>query len=224
MIAALAAVRRVRRVRLYFVAVVMAGVALVAQLVLAVLGFALVLVVRRAHPRASTSARTPSWTSIALALSLATLAYTGLETVTNFAAEVREPGRTMPRSLFLGIGAVVVINVAVSMVGISAYPVAARRGGARRRGERPRHRLAAGAAARDRARRSATSCRGGGDVFVGVVGVAERADPDHGDRHRDGRGRAARLLDGPLRHAAPRLRPARARVVAHRRPRRSPPR
>ena len=60
--------------------------------------------------------------SIALALSLATLAYTGLETVTNFVAEAREPGRTLPRSLFVGIGAVVVVNVAVAIVGVSAFP------------------------------------------------------------------------------------------------------
>ena len=58
----------------------------------------------RPDASASTSGTTPSWSSIALALSLATLAYTGLETITNFAAEVREPGRTLPRSLFLGIG------------------------------------------------------------------------------------------------------------------------
>lgn len=121
-IAALAVVRRIRRIRLYAVAVVMAGVAVVAQLSLAILGFALVW-----HSDALTVGvnlgTTPSWSSIALALSLATLAYTGLETITNFAAEVREPGRTLPRTLFLGIGAVVVLNVAVSMVGVSAYPV-----------------------------------------------------------------------------------------------------
>lgn len=121
-IGALAVVRRIRRIRLYAVAVVMAGLAVVAQLSLAILGFALVW-----HSDALTVGvdlgTTPSWSSIALALSLATLAYTGLETITNFAAEVREPGRTLPRSLFLGIGGVVVLNVAVSMVGVSAYPV-----------------------------------------------------------------------------------------------------
>ena len=121
-IAALAVVRRIRRIRLYPVAVVMAGVAVVAQLTLAVLGFALVWQ-SDALTIGLDLGSTPSWSSIAVALSLATLAYTGLETVTNFAAEVREPGRTLPRTLFLGIGAVVVLNVAVSMVGISAYPV-----------------------------------------------------------------------------------------------------
>lgn len=117
----LAAVRRAKRVRLYFVAVTMAAVALVTQLLVCVLGLMLVFSTDALTFEVDIGS-TPSWTSIALALSLATLAYTGLETVTNFAAEVREPGRTMPRSLFLGIGAVVLVNVVVSAVGVSAYP------------------------------------------------------------------------------------------------------
>ena len=64
----------------------------------------------------------PTWSSIGFALPLAMLAYTGLETVANLAAETREPGRTLPRSLFAGIGLVVVVSVAIAVVGISAYP------------------------------------------------------------------------------------------------------
>jgi APA family basic amino acid/polyamine antiporter len=64
----------------------------------------------------------PTWSSIAFALPLAMLAYTGLETVANLAAETREPGRTLPRSLFVGIGLVVAVSVAIAIVGISAYP------------------------------------------------------------------------------------------------------
>lgn len=120
-IAVLAVVRRVRRIRLYAVAVVAAGVALAVQAAIAILGFALVFSSDQLTVGMDVGS-TPSWTSIALALSLATLAYTGVETVTNFAAEAREPGRTLPRSLFIGIGTVVLLNVAVSMVGVSAYP------------------------------------------------------------------------------------------------------
>jgi len=120
-IALVAAIRWTRRVRLYVVAVVISALALVAQLLLAFLGFALVY--SSEALRLGTDVGTaPSWGSIALALSLATLAYTGLETIVNFAAEVREPGFTLPRSLFVGIGVVVAVNVAVSMVGLSAYP------------------------------------------------------------------------------------------------------
>jgi APA family basic amino acid/polyamine antiporter len=51
------------------------------------------------------------------------LAYTGLETVANLAEETREPGRTLPRSLFSAIGLVVLLTAAVAVVGISAFPV-----------------------------------------------------------------------------------------------------
>jgi basic amino acid/polyamine antiporter, APA family len=64
----------------------------------------------------------PTWSSFAFALPVAMLAYTGLETVANLAAETREPGRTLPRSLFAGIGLAVVVSFAVALVGLSAYP------------------------------------------------------------------------------------------------------
>ena len=50
------------------------------------------------------------------------LAYTGLETAANLAEEAREPGRTLPRSLFSGIGLVVVVTVLIAAIGLSAYP------------------------------------------------------------------------------------------------------
>ena len=55
------------------------------------------------------------------------LAYTGLETVANLAEETREPGRALPRSLFSGIGLVVLIYVAIACVALSAFPAEAAR-------------------------------------------------------------------------------------------------
>src|SRR5581483_11432976 len=60
--------------------------------------------------------------SLAYSLPLAMLAYTGLETVANLAQEAREPGKTMPRSLFAGLGAAVVASVVIGIVGIAAFP------------------------------------------------------------------------------------------------------
>ena len=59
------------------------------------------------------------------------LAYTGLETVANLAAEAREPGRTLPRSLFVGIGAAVVVSFLIAMVGALRVSRAIRRRRAR---------------------------------------------------------------------------------------------
>jgi APA family basic amino acid/polyamine antiporter len=93
----------------------------VTQLLLVVLGFAF-LFSPSALTRGLDVGTTPSWHEIAFALPLAFLAYTGLETVANLAEETRQPGRDLPRSLFLGIGAVVVVTVLIALVALSAFP------------------------------------------------------------------------------------------------------
>ncbi len=118
-ILAIAAARR--RVKLYKLAVAMVAAALLVEVVIVVLGFA-VVVSAGALSEGVDLGTAPSWSSVALALALATLAYTGIESVSSYAAEVREPGRTIPRSLFVGIGIAVAVNVAVAVVGVSAFP------------------------------------------------------------------------------------------------------
>ncbi len=116
-----AGVRLVRRTTLYHTAIVIAAIALASHLLLVVLGFAFLFSVDGLS-KGLDLGTAPTWHSIAFALPLAMLAYTGLETVANLAAETREPGRTLPRSLFAGIGAVVVVSFAIALIGISAYP------------------------------------------------------------------------------------------------------
>ncbi len=117
-----AGVRLVRRSRLHSGAIAIAGLDLGAQLLLVVLGFALLV-----SPEALTSGvelgESPEWADLAFALPLAMLAYTGLETISNLAAETRAPGRALPRSLFSAIGLVVVLTALVAVVGLSAFPV-----------------------------------------------------------------------------------------------------
>src|SRR5438067_8540470 len=98
-IAGIAVVRLLHRTRLHRWALIVALVDLVTQLLIVALGFALLF-----SPHALTAGTslgvTPSWHSIAFAIPLAMLAYTGLETVANLAEETRRPGRDLPRSLF----------------------------------------------------------------------------------------------------------------------------
>jgi APA family basic amino acid/polyamine antiporter len=115
------ALRLVRRTSLYRTAIIVAGIAVASQLLLIVLGFAF-LFSTDALSEGVDLGTAPEWRDIAFALPLAMLAYTGLETVANLAAETREPGRTLPRSLFAGIGLVVVVSFAIGLVGISAFP------------------------------------------------------------------------------------------------------
>ena len=120
-IAAIAVTRLVHRTRLHRWAFVVALVDLATQLLLVGLGFAL-LFSPDALTRGTSLGTSPSWHSIAFALPLAMLAYTGLETIANLAEEARRPGRDLPRTLFSSIGLVVLLYVAIAVVGLSAFP------------------------------------------------------------------------------------------------------
>jgi APA family basic amino acid/polyamine antiporter len=120
-IAGIAVARLVRRTRLHRWALIVALVDLATQLLIVVLGFA-VLFSPDALSAGTSLGEHPTWHSIAFALPLAFLAYTGLETVANLAEETRRPGRNLPRSLFSAIGLVVVLYVAIAIVALSAFP------------------------------------------------------------------------------------------------------
>ena len=120
-IALVAAVRLVRRPSLYGFGILVPALDLLTQLLLVVLGFALVFS-PHALTRGVSLGTHPTWHAIAFSLPLAMLAFTGLETVANFAAETRRPGIDLPRSLFGGIATVVTVYVAIAVVAISAFP------------------------------------------------------------------------------------------------------
>jgi basic amino acid/polyamine antiporter, APA family len=121
-IAAITGIRLARRSQLHGGGIVVAGLDLATQLLLVILGLSL-LYSPDALTQGTSLGTSPAWSDIAFALPLAMLAYTGLETVANLAEETREPGRTLPRSLFSAIGLVVVLTVLIAMVGLSAFPV-----------------------------------------------------------------------------------------------------
>jgi len=106
---------------LYRLAFAIAAVTLAAQLILVALGLPLLFSLENLG-KGTDLGTSPTWGAIAFALPVAMLAYTGLETVANLAAETREPGRTLPRSLFVGIGAAVAISFLIALVALSAYP------------------------------------------------------------------------------------------------------
>jgi APA family basic amino acid/polyamine antiporter len=121
-IASIAAIRLVRRSSLHTGGLAVAGLDLATQLLLVILGLSL-LFSPDLLTQGTSLGSAPAWSDIAFALPLAMLAYTGLETVANLAEETREPGRTLPRSLFSAIGLVVVLTALIAVVGLSAFPV-----------------------------------------------------------------------------------------------------
>src|SRR5689334_5268328 len=92
------------------------------QVVLVIIGFAIVF-----HPHVLTSnvhwGIAPSWGNFALAIPVAMIAYTGIETVSNLAEEARDPTKSIPASIRLVAVAVFAIYFTLPLVALSALPV-----------------------------------------------------------------------------------------------------
>jgi APA family basic amino acid/polyamine antiporter len=93
------------------------------QLLLVLIGFALIF-----SPHLVFSANihwgvAPTWSSFFLAIPIAMIAYTGIETVSNLAEEARDPPRDIPRSISWVAIAVFAIYFTLPMIALSALPV-----------------------------------------------------------------------------------------------------
>src|SRR3954454_16800780 len=65
----------------------------------------------------------PTWRQFALAIPVAMIAYTGIETVSNLAEEARDPVRSIPRAIRLVAIAVFAIYFTLPFIDLSAMPV-----------------------------------------------------------------------------------------------------
>ena len=93
------------------------------QLLLVIIGFALVF-----DPHIVFSANihwgiAPTWSNFLLAIPVAMIAYTGIETVSNLAEEARDPPRDIPRSISWVVVAVFAIYLTLPLIALSALPV-----------------------------------------------------------------------------------------------------
>ncbi len=92
------------------------------QLLLVALGFVLIF-----HPHVIGSnihwGQAPTWSNFALAIPVAMIAYTGIETVSNLAEEARDPLRSIPRAISLVAVAVFAIYFTLPWIALSAMPV-----------------------------------------------------------------------------------------------------
>src|SRR5450631_4106772 len=102
--------------------IVLAILDLSTQVLLVVVGAVLVLnpslLVHQVH-----LGHVPSWRELIFALSLAMLAYTGIETVANMAEEATDPGKQVPKAVNLVVLAVLGVYAGISVVALSALPV-----------------------------------------------------------------------------------------------------
>ena len=93
------------------------------QLLLVLIGFSLIF-----HPHIVFSANlhwglAPTWREFLLAIPIAMIAYTGIETVSNLAEEARDPPRDIPRSITWVAVAVFAIYFTLPLIALSALPV-----------------------------------------------------------------------------------------------------
>jgi APA family basic amino acid/polyamine antiporter len=92
------------------------------QLLLVILGFVLIFSphILKANVHWGVA---PTWSNFALAIPVAMIAYTGIETVSNLAEEARDPRRSIPGSIRLVAIAVFAIYFTLPLVALSALPV-----------------------------------------------------------------------------------------------------
>ena len=102
--------------------VVLAVIDFATQLLLVCLGFALIFSphVLKANVHFG---HAPSWANFALAIPVAMIAYTGIETVSNLAEEARDPRRSIPGAIRLVAIAVFAIYFTLPLIALSALPV-----------------------------------------------------------------------------------------------------
>ncbi len=102
--------------------IILAVIDFATQLLLVLLGFFLIF-----HPHVLTNnihwGVAPTWSAFLLAIPVAMIAYTGIETVSNLAEEARDPVRSIPRAISWVAIAVFAIYFTLPWIALSAMPV-----------------------------------------------------------------------------------------------------
>jgi APA family basic amino acid/polyamine antiporter len=108
--------------------VVLAVIDFATQLLLVILGFALIFspetLIDNVHFGVA-----PTWSQFLLAIPVGMIAYTGLETISNLSEETRDPPRDVPRAYLWVAVAVFTIYLTLPMIALSALPVERADGG-----------------------------------------------------------------------------------------------
>jgi APA family basic amino acid/polyamine antiporter len=102
--------------------VLLAVIDFATQLLLVGLGFVLIFdpAILKANVHLGVA---PTWGNLAIAVPVAMLAYTGIETISNLAEEARDPVRSIPSSIRLVAIAVFAIYLTLPSIALSAMPV-----------------------------------------------------------------------------------------------------
>src|SRR5262245_25003815 len=102
--------------------VVLAVIDFATQVLLVLLGFALIFSPTTLADNVHWGVA-PTWSDFFLAIPIAMIAYTGIETISNLSEETRDPAKEVPRSIALVALAVFVIYFTLPAIALSAMPV-----------------------------------------------------------------------------------------------------
>lgn len=102
--------------------IVVAGFDLGIQLLLIVLGLVLVLDPGPVLDAIDLGSE-PRWRDVIYALTIATIAFTGLEAASSLAGETRASRKDLRRLVGPGVGSIVLVYVGIAVVAVSAFPV-----------------------------------------------------------------------------------------------------
>jgi APA family basic amino acid/polyamine antiporter len=120
-VVAITSARLVRRTNVYVAGIVLSLLDLVVQVGLALFGLVLLF-----HYTALTNninlGVKPTWGSLAFALPIAMIGFTGLEKVTSLSGMAKDPEKTLPDSVRTSVFTVVIVYAAVATAAISAFP------------------------------------------------------------------------------------------------------
>jgi APA family basic amino acid/polyamine antiporter len=102
--------------------IILAALDLGTQLLIMVIGLVLLLEPRILIEQIEWGTA-PTWTQLLYGISIGTIAYTGIETVSNMAEEAANPDRDVPRAINMVLVTVLVVYVGMALVSMSAMPV-----------------------------------------------------------------------------------------------------
>ncbi|MFA6001101.1 MAG: universal stress protein [Thermoleophilia bacterium] len=102
--------------------ILLAVMDLITQVLLAVVGIFILLnpeiLINNVHWGVA-----PTWSNLLYGISIAMVAYTGIETVSNLAEEAKQPHRDVPKSIMLVLVTVLAVYAAISTISLSVMPV-----------------------------------------------------------------------------------------------------
>jgi len=113
--------RVIRRTNVYTIGVVASVLDLLIQVGLAIFGLMLLFDWNALTNDIDLGAR-PTWDSLAFALPIAMIGYTGLEKVTSLAGMAKDPEKSIPDAVRTSVFTVIIVYAAVATAAISAFP------------------------------------------------------------------------------------------------------